>query len=109
MSSYILSCVVTATAAARGSTPLREMTLKQCQVNLPRSSSALVISSPPDGSDQGVTVTSPKRKNASSTSSSSTIKTIEHNIPHKLVIYLVASTRVDDVRILYLYITTVHV
>ena len=31
------------------------MTLKQCQVNLPRSSSAFVISSPPAGSEPGLT------------------------------------------------------
>ena len=75
-------CFNTATAPRGGTTPLREVTLKQCQVNLPRSSSSLLMQTSPTAIDSGLTVTSPKRKHPSSLA---TIKTIEHNIPHKLV------------------------
>ena len=75
-------CCNTATAAKGGTTPLREVTLKQCQVNFPHSSSALLMQTSPTAINSGLMVTNPKRKHPSSLA---TIKTIEHNIPHKLV------------------------
>ena len=80
----MLMCVsLTATAARGGTTPSREGALKHCQVNLPRSSSTFLLQTLPTGNDSGLMVISPNRKNPSSLA---TIKTIEHNIPHKLVL-----------------------
>ncbi|XP_065891841.1 citron Rho-interacting kinase-like isoform X2 [Dysidea avara] len=64
-------------------TPLREVTLKQCQVNLSRHSSAVTVESSATSNGHEwsklSTVTSPKRKKPPT----SMTMGIEHNIPHK--------------------------
>jgi len=81
------------TAKESSNTPLREVTLKQCQVNLSRHSSAVIVESSTTGNDHEwsklSTVTSPKRKKPSTSMSMG----IEHNIPHKLVFMLSTYSR----------------